>query len=310
MNALPDVTGAAAALRGPFSLDDEPAYRRWRESKLDRYPKSLEELVVEVRDPRNLSRSEHVALVQRLGRANVALYASRKREVDKDIPRAIGRQFGLSRLDVNWLADEDAISSIEVNSKEPRSEFIPYSDRPISWHTDGYYNPPERTVRSMILHCVRPAAEGGANALLDHELAYLLLRDQDPAHVQALSAPDVMTIPPRFDERSVARSAQPGPVFSVHPASGRLHMRYTARTRSIRWCDDAATRAALKSLELILTKSPLVITVRMDSGMGLLNANVLHSRSGFVDDPLRPRLMYRARYYDCLNLTGVAGEMR
>jgi len=27
---------------------------------------------------------------------------------------------------------------------------------------------------------------------------------------------------------------------------------------------------------------------------------VLHDRSGFVDDPARPRLLYRARYYDAL----------
>ena len=30
-------------------------------------------------------------------------------------------------------------------------------------------------------------------------------------------------------------AAQGGPVLSVDPASGALHMRYTARTRSIEW---------------------------------------------------------------------------
>ena len=32
--------------------------------------------------------------------------------------------------------------------------------------------------------------------------------------------------------------------------------------------------------------------------MGLVGHNVLHERSAFVDDPPRPRLLYRARYLD------------
>jgi hypothetical protein len=42
-----------------------------------------------------------------------------------------------------------------------------------------------------------------------------------------------MTIPERLDEDGVARAEQTGPVFSVDAASGALHMRYTARTRSV-----------------------------------------------------------------------------
>jgi hypothetical protein len=32
--------------------------------------------------------------------------------------------------------------------------------------------------------------------------------------------------------------------------------------------------------------------------MGVICNNVLHARSAFRDDPARPRLLYRARYYD------------
>ena len=155
----------------------------------------------------------------------------------------------------------------------------------------------------MILHCVRPAIEGGETALLDHEMAYLLLRDRDPEHVRALSAPDAMTIPARSDEHGVARAEQAGPVFFVDPRSGRLHMRYTARTRSIRWRADGATRAAVACLESILSGSPCVLRARLEAGMGLLCANVLHNRSAFVDAPQFPRLLYRARYHDELKLS-------
>jgi hypothetical protein len=58
-------------------------------------------------------------------------------------------------------------------------------------------------------------------------------------------APDAMTIPERLDDDGVARAAQSGPVFSVDPLSGKLHMRYTARTRSVLWKDNAITRDAV-----------------------------------------------------------------
>jgi len=305
MNAVADRVASAMAERGPFSLEDTQAYQRWREEKLRGYPNTIDALLVEVRDPRNLSPAEKGALAERCRRANMAVYVScgRLPMADKDIPRALGWHFGLYRLDANWLADDDGVSSIEVSAKQPRSEFIPYSNRPISWHTDGYYNPPQRRVRSLILHCVRPAVEGGENALLDHEMAYLLLRDQDPEHVRALVQADAMTIPARIDEKGLARGEQSGPVFSIDPVSGRLHMRYTARTRSIRWRDDAPTRDAVACLESILAASPYVLSARLSAGMGLLCANVLHTRSGFVDAPESPRLMFRARYYDALNLS-------
>ena len=283
----------------PFDLQNAAAYAAWRERKLGQAPRSADELIVEVRDPRTLSQIEHDALLACVRRCNMAIYASSRVEADSDIPRQLGRQFGLEHLDANWLADEDGISEIQVNNGEPRQSFIPYTNRPIKWHTDGYYNPPERTIRGMVLHCVRNAQQGGDNRLLDHELAYLLLRDENPEHIQALMQPDVMTIPERVDETDGVRVEQSGPVFSLDKTTGSLHMRYTARTRSIIWKDDDATRAAVAALEkLLATDSPYVLHARLEPGMGLLCNNVLHDRAAFTDDSIAPRLLYRARYQD------------
>ena len=291
---------ARVCARDPFDLNDHEAYARWREHKLAHLPRTAEALIVEVRDPQALSHAERGALNTRLHSANMAIYASARRSPDKDLPRAIGRQFGLASLDANWLADEDGISSVTVRAEPTRQDFIPYTDRPIRWHTDGYYNPPHKRIRAMVLHCVQDAQSGGENALLDHEIAYLRLRDADPAHIAALMAPDAMLIPERADALGVARAAQAGPVFTVCD-DGRLHMRYTARTRSIAWKNDAATQAAVRALEALLASDdPAICRTRLAPGMGLLCANVLHDRSGFVDDPARPRLLYRARYYDAL----------
>jgi hypothetical protein len=213
--------GAAA-----FELDDDASYRRWREAKLAACPRRIDELVVDIEDPLALSASERGALLARLARANMAVYRAPVGAIDPAGVRRLGLQLGLRRLDGHWLAEEDGVSHITVSdSSDDRGGFIPYTDRPIRWHTDGYYQPAEQRIRGMILHCARAAADGGVNRLLDHEIAYLLLRDAAPDHVRALMAADAMTIPERRDDDGVARAAQTGPVFSVDAGDGTLHMR-------------------------------------------------------------------------------------
>ena len=284
----------------PFNLDAHADYQRWRDAKRASHPLRAQDLVVEVADPRALSDAELQGLLQRCSVANMAVYRSPVVSQDKDIPRRLAQQLGLQRLDGNWLADDDGISPIEVAAPVgDRAAFIPYTNRPIKWHTDGYYHPEARHIRAMVLHCVRCASAGGENALMDHEMAYIAVREANPDWVRALMAPDAMTIPERLHDEGVARAEQSGPVFSVDPHSGALHMRYTARTRSVQWKDDAPTRAAAAFLEQLLNgDGPHVFRLTLAPGMGLVCNNVLHDRSGFVDDSWRPRLLYRARYLD------------
>jgi hypothetical protein len=283
----------------PFHPANDGAYRAWRAAKLARCPARVEDLIVEVGDPRALTRAEHAAIAVRVRDANLAIYASPRVEADKALPSRLGAQFGLLRIDRNLLADEDGVSSLAASDAPAGGEYIPYTDRPINWHTDGYYNPPERRIRAVILHCVQRAEEGGENRLFDHEIAYIRLRDADPGHIRALVEPDAMTIPPRMDDAGVARAAETGPVFSVDPATGALHMRYTARTRSIAWKDSPATLAAVRALEAMLRgRAPDIFRVRLEPGMGLLCNNVLHDRAGFRDSLTHSRLVFRARYYD------------
>jgi len=286
------------AAENPFALEQPEAYRRWRERKLAAYPRRAEDLVVEVRDPRNLTEREAGKLRQVCATANMAVYASPLDDLaDKDLVRSVGARLGLERLQANPFADEDGISSLETAPEKSARGYIPYSNRRLLWHTDGYYNPPAERIRAFLLHCVRPAASGGENRVLDHEIAYLLLRDENPEYVRALSAPDAMTIPANTGEGMEPRPAQSGPVFCED--AGTLHMRYTARTRSIEWSDDEVTRAAVERLKQILeAPSPYVFTLRLAPGQGLVCNNVLHDRTAFADAPGAGRLVYRARYLD------------
>ena len=298
----------------PFHPDNAEGYATWREAKLRDYPTQASDLIVPVTNPSQLTQSEYDALWRLISKTNMAIYATAAGEAEeKAIPRDIAAQFGLAHLDANWLSDEDGISSLtprdeDTSSSEERKsgtdpgkrgDYIPYTHHRIRWHTDGYYNPPERRIYAMGLHCVRQADEGGENDLYDHELAYMALRDINPDHIRALMAKDAMTIPARVDEMGEARGDEVGPALLVD--DGQLHLRYTARTKSIRWKEDAATQAALAALEAILASRPFgMFTLKMAPGMGLLCNNVLHTRGGFTDRPEHRRLLYRARYHDHL----------
>jgi alpha-ketoglutarate-dependent taurine dioxygenase len=287
-------------MQNSFDLDNTTAYLRWRDHKLAHAITNTNELIVEIKDPRALTSAEHAALLERCQRSNMVIYATGADPADEDMVRQFGLQFGLDSLDANWLAGEQGITCVTVCADDgQRQAYIPYTDRAIKWHTDGYYNPPERQTRGMILHCVQSAGQSGENRLMDHEIAYLMLRDNSVDFIRALSTPDAMSIPERTDEYGVVRAAQTGPVFSADPATGALHMRYTSRTRSIEWNHDATTLAAVAVLEILLASDLSHIhSVRLEPGMGLLCNNVLHDRAAFVDDVTAPRLLYRARYHD------------
>ena len=288
----------------PFSLANDSDYGVWRTAKLANYPRRVDELIVPIKDPRALTTAETRALEARCMRANMVFYyAPTVPADDKSVPHQFAKQLGLVRLEGNYLADEDGLSSITPASDEERGrgEYVPYTHKSINWHTDGYYNPPDRRILGMLLHCAQDADSGGGNTLLDPDIAYIQLRDTNPEYVSALMQPDTMTIPARMDEDNVARAEQSGPVFSVNPLEGFLHMRYTARTRSIEWKQDTITQAAVKTLTEILNDSEYVLRARLKPGMGLICNNVLHTRTAFIDRPERRRLLYRGRYYDRLN---------
>ncbi len=282
----------------PLSLSNAAPYQRWRDAKLADLPRNPSDLVVEVRDPRHLSDAETEAIRARCKRWNMAVYvAATGDDPDKDIPRRLGERFGLRRLDHNPGADADAITSITVQSDALHRGFIPYTDRPIAWHTDGYYNPPLRQIHGFILHCVHPASDGGENALLDPEIAYIRLRDRDPEHIRALMRADAMTIPANVVDGEEQRPASIGPVFTSGER-GRLAMRYTDRKRNVEWRDDEATTTAVAALRAVFeAEDTPMMRLRLQAGWGVICNNVLHTRTRFSDAG-EPRLLYRARYYD------------
>lgn len=293
----------------PFHPDNACGYREWRAHKLGGFPADPAELMVSVADLARLSDSEHRAIVSACRRANLAIITAGTGEASKEDLRAFGVQLGLHRLDANLCADEDGITALQVSDTGRKRDYIPYTNRRLNWHTDGYYNAPDQWIRAFLIFCAQDAAEGGENELLDHEIAYMLLRDADPRFIEALMHPQAMTIPANTEDGVDIRPAETGPVFSIETGTGNLHMRYSARTRNIHWRDDAMTRAAVEFLHSLWeTGSPYIHRCRLLPGQGVICNNVLHSRTAFRDDPAtgHKRLMYRARYYDRIEGTDVS----
>ena len=288
------------------SLADDRAYRRWRDAKLADYPHSADELTVEVSALAAPTPAETEAVLAACRRANMCFYRSRQHLGDAlGTRRALGgfaRHFGLSHFEDHRSADADGIVALEVAAEGGRLGYIPYTNRHIGWHTDGYYNyaGPTRMIRAMLLHCVRCADLGGENGLLDHEIAYIRLRDENPDFIAALMHPEAMTIPANEEADGKLRAENTGPVFVLDPDTGGITMRYTARKRNIRWREDATTQAAVRALERLLSEDTLVLRVKLEPGVGVICNNVLHDRIGFESDPgPRPgRLLYRIRSYD------------
>lgn len=282
-----------------LDLDDTSRYQQWRDHKLSQMPKSIDEYLVPVKDPVRLTADEYNAIHDLLQRSNMAIFIADPDEArNKTIPINISSQFGMHRLDHNMGADHDGVSELTVRSGQWRGGYIPYTNKPIHWHTDGYYNEDKRKINGMVLYCVQNALRGGENALLDHEIAYIHLRNSDPDYIRAFLHPQAMTVPANIINGNEIRPQRAGPVFSVND-NGALHMRYTARTRSIIWRDDVLTREATACLsEFLASDSPYILRAGLNPGMGLICNNILHDRSGFDEDDKHRRLIYRLRYYD------------
>jgi len=209
-------------------------------------------------------------------------------------------QVGLKNLHQSVVTA--GLTKIEVNYGS-KARYIPYTNSELNWHTDGYYYPETYPVRAMLLHCVRPALEGGATELINHEIVYALLAQTNPDYVAALSQADVMTIPANSQAPDGPRQAQSGPVFWQDP--GRIYMRYTTRRHNIQWRQDPLSHEAVEALaEILRQRTDLVFHRQLGPSEGVLSNNTPHRREPFQDSTERGRgrLFYRGRFHDNIRI--------
>ena len=280
-----------------FALGDDAAYSGWRAGRLNHYPVSWDESIVTLGDIACPTDAEVSQIVNQCARTNFALYQSDMPILPASLS-AFCNRLGLRTAESHRSASAGGVVAIERSTTGTKRGYIPYSDKPLSWHTDGYYNTPQEPVNAMVLHCVRAAEQGGENHLFDPAIAYIRLRDENPDFIKAFMHPEAMTVPANDDPKTGHRPASVGPVFRIDPASGQLAMRYSARARNIVWRDDETTREACDFLTHVLKSDPFVVKVRLQSGQGVISNNVLHNRTGFTPSEQQgtDRLLYRIRY--------------
>ena len=281
---------------------DSKAMARWCDARREVYAADgagQRTARIEIGDPRRLRMSERDALAGRCARFNLALYRFARDRTDPGALSAFASTMGLERRDSTLGADRRGIASVR-DTRDPRGpELIPFTSRALNWHTDGYYNAPERMVRAVVMHCAAPAASGGETTLLDPDLVCTALHERDPALVEALAHPRAMTIPEHEAGGVLIRPARTGPVFSFPDDPPRLCMRYTARTRSIAWRPGADTACAVAALEAaIASLSDRWVRLRFEEGEGVICNNVLHRREAFTDGDGARRLVLRIRSFD------------
>lgn len=297
-------TPSAMPSASPFALSSERVYADWRDAKISGYPKDFGDIRVAVADLAHPTATELKKIYTVLLRANMAIYAGKPIAQDADIPdhkkmlAGFLRALGLVSVEKHRSAEDDGFVPIEVSDSPSKRGFIPYTTKALNWHTDGYYAPADAPIRAFLLHCVRAAATGGENALLDAEILYLRLRDANVRWLEALMHPKAMTIPASLEEDGEERPTRTGPVFAVDPSDGSLISRYTARTRNIIWRDTPETRDAVAFIADLLKdgNEPLVLKGALAPGEGLICNNVLHTRTGFDAADGTRRLLYRARF--------------
>lgn len=280
-----------------FDLASDSDYLKWRDEKLAAYPANIGELVVELGDMTALRPAEKTRILEMVERANMCVYTAGAAELEMNSLLALGKQLGVTQTDKSARhAQSDELTDSGILNRA-----IPFSTRHCNWHTDATYYGSDSPIQALFLLCKRPAAEGGSNKVLDHEMLYIRLRDKDPGALEVLMNRNGFNYRnPATGEIDLHRG---GKVFWTN-AGGHLCHRFSFRKTDMAWSDESDVAAARKVLgSLIADESEHVIEGRLESGMGLISNNVLHTRERLVDsdDAANKRLLFRSRFYDRVN---------
>ncbi len=284
-----------------LDLTREDSYQYWRDEKIARAPLKLSDCMLEIHDPFKLTASEKNKLLTLCQNTGFALFSL---AAQNDYPSAIiqfNQQLGLVDFDAHLYAKHHGLAYITPTNHHEKRAFIPYTDKAIGWHTDGYYNTLAQRIRAFSLFCVNPADNGGENAWIDPQMVYVLLREANPEVAKALTHPEAMTIPEHRADGKVRRATATGAIFFMDEPSAELSMRYTQRGKHIKFCNSTEITQAVDCLNALLNhRTEYHFEHKMHAGQGIICNNILHKRASFVEDIARPRLLLRGRYFNRL----------
>ncbi len=266
-------------------------FLRWAEEKERNIPQNIDGISVNIHDINNVKTSEIAKIKETINRYNSCIYSSSAPLESNITLLKFAELVGMRTYDCNNLESNEisTITPVENN----KINYIPYTDKPLNWHTDGYYD--RKPIFSWLLHCVNPATQGGENYLLDHELAlreYVMRHDD----INNLLAADALTIP---ESKDTSRAKISTYIFSFENQYKKLHMRFSMRKDNIDTSPKAS--AAIANLKRIIENDcgKYSLTYKLQKNEGIITNNILHGRNAFKDDKVKRKLL-RIRSYERL----------
>ena len=266
-------------------------FLRWAEEKEKNIPQNSDDILVNIHDINNVKASEIAKIKEIIYKYNSCIYSSKTALKSNTNLLKFVELVGMRTYDCNNI-ESNEISTI-TPLQNSKINYIPYTDKPLNWHTDGYYD--RKSIFSWLLHCVNPATQGGENYLLDHELVLreYLLRNDD---INNLMAEDALTIPASKDTSRPEISTY---IFSFKNKYRRLHMRFSMRKDNI-GTSAKASPAIIKLKEIIENDcAKYSLTYKLQKNEGIITNNILHGRKAFKDDKVKRKLL-RIRSYERL----------
>ena len=266
-------------------------FLRWAEEKERDIPHNIDGIIVNIHDINNVKISEIAKIKETINKCNSCIYSSKialksNTNLLKFVESVGMRTYDRNNIESNEISTITPLESNKIN-------YIPYTDKSLNWHTDGYYD--KKSIFSWLLHCVHPATHGGENYLLDHELAlreYVLRYDD----VNNLMSEDALTIP---ESKDTSRSEISTYIFSIKNQYKKLHMRFSMRKDNIGTSPKAGD-AVTKLKEIIENDcAKYSLTYKLQKNEGIITNNILHGRRAFKDDKVKRKLL-RIRSYERL----------
>ena len=282
-------------MNSPFLLENYAEYKKWRDFKLSYYPVQKNKLTFKF-DDTIIDEKKLNLFKNTVNNYNFAIYEFTSDILDKELLDFCSA-LGLNNSISNLFSDEDNISNITNQEKEKKQtskgEYIPYTNKQLNWHTDGYYYPINSAIKSFLLHCVCPAKEGGENLLIDHEIIYIHIRDHNPDFIDVLMQNNIMEIP---NNKNIKGSKNiSGPVFYVDEKNF-LNMRFTSRQQNIKWQKDVMIKKIKKFIfEFINEDEKYLFKLLLKKNQGYIANNILHKRENYIDGD-KKRLLKRLRF--------------
>ncbi len=266
-------------------------FLRWAEEKERNIPHNIDGIIVNIHDINNVKISEIAKIKETINKCNSCIYSSKIALKSNTNLLKFVESIGMRTYDCNNIESNEisTITPLENN----KINYIPYTDKSLNWHTDGYYD--KKSIFSWLLHCVHPATHGGENYLLDHELAlreYVLRHDD----VNDLMSEDALTIP---ESKDTSRSEISTYIFSIKNQYKKLHMRFSMRKDNISTSPKAGD--AVTKLKAIIENdcAKYSLTYKLQKNEGIITNNILHGRKAFRDDKVKRKLL-RIRSYERL----------